>query len=233
MNSFRMALAWLALTLAIYGITARVQKRTGFALVNPLLVTMLVMGGLTTVLGVPHQTYFAHVAILNYLLGAAVVALAVPLYVNLRRLRTKLWLSLAAMIAASVSSAALTLYLSTLLDLSRTMQLSLMPKHSTTAVSIEVAHAIGGLPALAAFLTVTTSIVTAVLGPWLLDVMGIRSPCARGLAYGLAGHAVGTSRAFAESEITGCWSSIAMTVNAVLTALLVPPLVAAWLAARP
>jgi putative effector of murein hydrolase len=32
-------LAWLATTLAAYGLTARLQKRTGLSICNPLLVT--------------------------------------------------------------------------------------------------------------------------------------------------------------------------------------------------
>jgi putative effector of murein hydrolase len=47
------------------------------------------------------------------------------------------------------------------------------------------------------------------------------------LALGVASHGIATARAFSESETTGCWASLAMGLNAILTAILVPLIVSA------
>jgi putative effector of murein hydrolase len=81
-------LAWLAATLAAYGLTERLQRRTGLSICNPLLVTTPVMASAIAAAGIGHADYLHHVAILRHLLGTAIVALAVPLHLNLLRLRS-------------------------------------------------------------------------------------------------------------------------------------------------
>ncbi len=72
-----------------------------------------------------------------------------------------------------------------------------------------------------------TGICGAVIGPWVLDRLRIRDRRARGLAMGTASHGIGTARAFAESETAGAFSGLAMGLNGMITAILVP-LLAAW-----
>jgi len=103
--------------------------------------------------------------------------------------------------------------------------LSLAPKSATAAVSIEIARIIGGMPAVTAVLTILTGIIGAVIGPFILDLSGIRAPEARGFALGVASHGIATARAFCESEVAGSFASLGMALNAMLTALLVPPIV--------
>ena len=67
------------------------------------------------------------------------------------------------------------------------------------------------------------------MGPWLLSVTGVTLPSARGMALGLAAHAVGTSRALEESEETGAFAALAMSLMGIGTALLLPLAVTLWL----
>ena len=60
------------------------------------------------------------------------------------------------------------------------------------------------------------------LGPWLLNRLGIRDPEAHGVALGTAAHGIGTARAFQEGEETGTFSGVAMGLNGIVTALLLP-----------
>jgi putative effector of murein hydrolase len=105
--------------------------------------------------------------------------------------------------------------------------LSMAPKSVTTPIAMGVAEQVGGLPSLTAALVLITGISGAVVGPWVLDRLKIRDARARGLALGTASHGIGTARALAEGEIAGAFSGLAMGLNGVVTALLVP-LLAGW-----
>jgi putative effector of murein hydrolase len=176
---------------------------------------------------VRYTDYFESVRILHYLLGTAVVALAVPLHRNLQRLMCR-WRGITvSLIAGSLTSIISGLLIAKSLGASGSTLLSIAPKSATAAVSMEIARGIGGIPAVTAALTILTGIVGAVLGPYVLTWCGVHSPAARGVALGTASHGIATARAFSESELTGCSASLAMGLNAILTALLVPLIVAA------
>jgi putative effector of murein hydrolase len=103
--------------------------------------------------------------------------------------------------------------------------LSLAPKSATTAVSMEISRLIGGVPSVTGALTILTGIIGAIGGPYVLDLAGVRAREARGFAMGVASHGIGTARAFNESEIAGSFGRLGMVLNAILTGLIVPPLV--------
>jgi putative effector of murein hydrolase len=54
-------------------------------------------------------------------------------------------------------------------------------------------------------------------------MLSIRAPEARGFALGIAGHGIATAQAFTEGEVAGSFASLGMVLNAILTALAVPP----------
>jgi predicted murein hydrolase (TIGR00659 family) len=216
-------LLWLPLTIAAFLLASDVYCRAGKpALLNPTLLTIVCVSVALAALQVPYRVYFESVAVLHYLLGTAVVALAVPLHQNMKRLRGKLRPIALALLVGSVTSIASGIIIARALGVSAATLLSLAPKSATAAVSMQIAEGIGGVPAVAACLTIATGIIGAVLGPYVLTLAGVRSPRARGVALGTASHGIATARAFNESELAGCCASLAMGLNAVLTAALVP-----------
>jgi putative effector of murein hydrolase len=60
------------------------------------------------------------------------------------------------------------------------------------------------------------------LGPIVLNLIGVKDWAARGLAIGTASHGIGTARAFQINEIAGAFSGLAMGLNALATAILLP-----------
>ena len=129
-----------------------------------------------------------------------------------------------ALVAGSLSSIVVGLLVATLAHASASTILSLAPKSATAAVSMEISRLIGGAPAVTAVLTILTGIIGAVGGPYVLDICGIRTPEARGFAMGVASHGIATARAFSESEVAGSFAGLGMALNAILTGLIVPPL---------
>ena len=216
----------LTLTLAVYAAGVRLFRRLGsHPLANPVLVSVLVLSGLLYATGTPYASYFEGAQFVHFMLGPATVALAVPLYRQWARVRRSAASLLAALVCGSLTAAASAVGVAALLGASRETLLSLAPKSVTTPVAMGIAEQLGGLPSLTAVLVILTGIVGAVIGGAVLDLVRVRDRRARGLAIGTAAHGIGTARALQMGEVTGAFAGLAMGLNALATALLLPLLV--------
>jgi putative effector of murein hydrolase len=99
------------------------------------------------------------------------------------------------------------------------------PKSATAAISMAISGKIGGVPALTAVLTISTGITGACLASYVLRLVGVTEWHARGFAMGLSSHGIATARAFQENEIAGTFAGLAMALNGMATAALVPLIV--------
>jgi len=218
---------WLPLTIAFYLSAKKIYELSNQSpLLNPTLFTVLGVVSVLHLTGVQHQQYLESVSIIHFLLGTALVALAIPLHRNLHRLSGKLPVFAVTLLVITGVSITTGLLIARSLGATASTLLSIAPKSATMAVSMEVAKTIGGIPPITAFVTALAGIVGAILGPYFLSIFGIKSPLARGLVLGGASHGIGTARAFGESELTGCWATLALGGAAILTALLVPWIIA-------
>ena len=132
---------------------------------------------------------------------------------------------LAALIAGVVTAVASAVGVAVLLGASRETVLSLAPKSVTTPIAMGIAEQIGGIPSLTAALVILTGIIGGMAATRIYEALGIRDFRARGFAIGIAAHGIGTARAFQVSPVAGTFAGIAMALNGLLTALLVPALV--------
>ena len=78
-------LLWLALTLVAWIAADAIARACGrHPLVNPVLIAIVVIGGILVATGTPYETYFEGAQFVHFLLGPATVAIAVPLVRHLR-----------------------------------------------------------------------------------------------------------------------------------------------------
>ncbi|MBW7848893.1 MAG: LrgB family protein [Rhodospirillales bacterium] len=217
----------LTVTLIAYQVGTWIHERLGRnPLLNPVLFAVVAIVLTLKLTGTAYGTYFDGAQFVHFLLGPATVALAVPLYRQLSVLRRS-WASIiAAVVAGSLTAAVTAVGFAWALGASRETLMSLAPKSVTTPIAMGIAEQIGGLPSLTAVLVILTGILGAAFGTWILDRIRVGSPAARGLALGVASHGIGTARALQESEVTGAFSGLAMGLNGLATALLLPLLVA-------
>ena len=216
----------LTVTLLAYVAASRLFHRLGGnQLANPVLLSVLGLSALLHFTGVPYRAYFDGAQFVHFMLGPATVALAVPLYRQWRRVRRSALSVLVALVCGSLTAALSAVAAAALLGASRETLLSLAPKSVTTPVAMGVSESIGGLPSLTAVLVILTGIVGAVIGGAVLDLVRVRDPRSRGLAIGTAAHGIGTARALQMGEVAGAFSGLAMGLNALATALLLPLLV--------
>jgi putative effector of murein hydrolase len=152
------------------------------------------------------------------------VALAVPLYNNLAAVRRMFLPMMAALVAGSATAIASGVGIAWLAGADLVTLKSLASKSVTTPIAMAVTEQIGGLPSLTAVFVILTGIVGAILVTPLFNALGIHDKQARGFAVGLAAHGIGTARAFQVSDVSGAFAGIAMALNGVITAVLVPVL---------
>ena len=215
------SVAWgVLLTLAAFALGALVNRVTGKAFFNPLLLGAIFVIVFLSVCGIPYADYKVSAAPVNYLLLPATVALAIPLYEKLDLLKAN-----AAAIIAGISVGTLVSLGSALalaLDLTREQYATLLPKSVTTAISMDVAAELGGIAALTGAIVILTGIVGNLLAETVCKAFHITDPIAKGVGIGTSAHAVGTSKALQMGEVEGAMSGLSIAVAGVLTAVLCP-----------
>jgi predicted murein hydrolase (TIGR00659 family) len=213
----------LTLTLVAYQVGFWIYRRAGFnPLLNPVLIAVVLLVSLLLVTDTQYSVYFEGAQFVHFMLGPATVALALPLYRQLERVRRSSIAILASLLAGSLTAAISAVGIAALLGASKETLVSLAPKSVTAPVAMGISEQLGGLPSLTAVLVILTGITGAALGPLLLNLMGVKDMAARGLAIGTASHGIGTARALQVSELAGAFSGLAMGLNALATAILLP-----------
>lgn len=216
---------WLLATLAVFQGFSALAQRLKQPLINPVGLSILSLIVLLQVTDTPYAQYWAGAQWLHVVLGPATVALAVPLYQQ-RAHVLALWRPLGLTLVWGSSCAILSATaIGWALGASPPSLLALAPKSATAPVAMGIVEKLGGIVSLTAALVILTGVTGALLGPWLLDRLAIRTPAVRGFALGLASHGIGTARAFQESEEAGAFAGLGMGLNALMTSLLVPLLV--------
>ncbi len=212
----------LAITFGIYYVARQIQKRTGWVVLNPILITIVALIALLQLTGISYETYKQGGQYIEFWLKPAIVALGVPLYQNLGQIRRQLLpILMSQLVGCLVGLVSVTLIASAL-GASHEVIVSLAPKSVTTPIAMEVCKTSGGIPSLTAAIVVIVGLFGAVFGFKILEVWHVHNPFSQGISMGTAAHAVGTSRAMEKGEIYGAYSSLGLILNGVLTALLTP-----------
>lgn len=212
----------LSVTFGVYFLAMRLRKATGKAWLNPILITIAVLIVYLKVTGVEYEEYRESGSLIEFWLKPAVVALGVPLYLQLHAIRKQMWPILASQLAGCLAGIISVVLIADMLGASRDVVVSLASKSVTTPIAIEITESVGGIPSLTAAVVVSVGIFGAMFGFQVLQLGHVGSPIAQGLSLGTASHAVGTSAALERGHRYGAFASLGLTLNGVLTAILTP-----------
>jgi predicted murein hydrolase (TIGR00659 family) len=222
-------LLWLTVTLVAYVIADWISLYfSRHPAANPVLISVAIVSAILVATGTAFPAYFAGAQFIHFLLGPAIVALAVPLARHLPEVKRALVPMLAALLAGSTAAIVSAVVIAQWLGLDRANVLALAPKSSTAPIAMGIAETIGGDPALTAVLTIATGITGAIIVTPLMNALRLKNYAARGFAAGLAAHGIGTARAFQVNPLAGTFAGVALGLNGLLTAILVPILLP-WL----
>jgi len=216
-------LTGLTLTLCAYVIGDWFYEKSGrHPLLNPVPIAIALIAGLLWLTEIPYQDYFEGAQFVHFLLGPATVALAIPLYQQLDILRKSGLALLSGVLIGSISAAGCAYLFAWAGGASLETLLSIAPKSVTAPIAMGIAEQLGGLPSLTAVLVILTGITGAVFGPMVLNLARIKDWRARGLALGVASHGIGTARALQVNAVAGAFAGLAMGLNGLATAILIP-----------
>jgi putative effector of murein hydrolase len=215
----------VTLTLAAFALGTWINKKTGQAICNPLLLGSIFVIVFLSLVQIPVAEYKKSVQIISYLLLPATVSLAVPLYEQWQTMKKNALAVICGIAAGSLTSMLSVLAVGALLKLDPVLTASMMTKSVTTAIGVEVAAELGGIGSLAGALIVLTGIIGNLSATALCRIAGLSDPIARGVAIGTGSHAVGTAKALQMGPVEGAVSSLSIAVAGVLTAIICPILV--------
>lgn len=210
----------VVLSILGYGIGLFLKKKLRLGIFNPLLISIVFVIAMLLVLRVDYETYFSSAKYLSYLLTPATVSLAVPLYMQVEKLKKNWKAILGGVLAGVLSSMGSVLALSALFGLSHREYVTLLPKSITTAIGMGVSEELGGYVTITVAVIIVTGIFGNMTAEWICRLFRIKDPVAKGLAVGTSSHAIGTTRAMEMGQVEGAMSSLAIVVAGLITVLL-------------
>ena len=215
----------VVLTLFVFYGATLLQKKTGAAWCNPLLLSSIFIIVFLSLGKIPYRDYHESTAIIRYLLLPATVSLAIPLYEQWQLLQDNALAIFAGITAGVAASLGCILLLGLIFRLEPQLIVTLLPKSVTTAIGMDVSRELGGLASLTSAVIVTTGIAGNLMAQGLCKALHLTSPVARGVAIGTSSHAIGTARALQMGPVEGAMSSLSIAVAGVMTAVLCPMIV--------
>lgn len=210
------------LTLLAYQAGLLIQKKWKSPICNPILIAVILVLVFMAATGLENKVYQAANVRLSWLMTPATVCLAIPMYEQFRILRKNLAAIGIGVACGAVSCLIFVLAVGGICGFDRELTISLLPKSVTSAIGVPLSSLSGGVASITTAAIILTGILASVLSPMLCKLFGLRDEISRGVAFGTAGHVIGTAKANELSPLTGAVSSLSLVVAGLLTALLFP-----------
>lgn len=213
----------ISLSIIAYAAGTYLHKKTRLAIVNPLLVSYLLIISTLLIFDIPLSAYDEGGAIINMFLSPVTAVLAITIYRQWELIRENFIAIFLGTLAGSVTSIVSIIALSQLFSLDSALSKSLITKSITTPMALSVTESVGGIGAITVLAVIMTGILGNIIAPFLIKLFKVDDPVAQGVAIGSASHAVGTSRAIALGEVQGALSGVALTFSGLITVLIAIP----------
>jgi len=222
MAFFQSEIFIVAFTFLVYYLAQKLQQKAHSIILNPILVSIIIIIAFLKVFKIDYSYYHEGSMMINFFLKMAVVALGVPLYQQLEKIKKQAIHIVVSQFAGCVVGVVSVVMIAKWMGASKEVIFSLAPKSVTTPIAIEISKTIGGIPALTASVVVVVGIFGAIFGYQIMRLVRVRNPMSQGLSMGTAAHAVGTSKSMEISPAFGAMSSLGLIMNGIFTAILAP-----------
>ena len=212
----------LCFTFIIFFLAQKLQEKLKWILLNPIMVSVAIIILFLTVFNIDYSAYHQGTRMIEFFLKPAVVAMGVPLYLQLERIKKQAMIIVVSQLAGCITGIVSVVLIAKLLGASKEIVLSVAPKSVTVPIAMEVSKMIGGIPALTAAVVLVVGIFGAIFGYTILKLARVTNPISQSLAMGTASHGIGTSRSMAISSTYGVYSSLGLILNGIFTSVLTP-----------
>lgn len=210
----------ILLSILAYEIGLYINRRTKLAILNPLLISIVLVIAALAVFKIPLDKYKDGGNFISFFLTPATVILAVPLYKNINSLKKDYIAVISGILVGSITAIASVWALSRAFGLPRNLLASLIPKSITTPLGIELSKQIEGIPSVTVAAIIITGIIGAVFAEWVLKLCKITDETAQGIAIGTSSHALGTTKAVEMGEKQGAMSGLAIGLTGIATVVI-------------
>ena len=207
----------VGISVGAYLLGTFIKKRCNFFLFNPLLIAITITIATLLITGIEYQDYNNGAKYLSYLLTPATVALAIPLYEQVKLLKSNLTAILIGIASGVLTSFISIFAMALLFRLGHTEYVTLLPKSITTAIGIGLSQELNGYVAITVSAIMITGLFGNIAGAAICRLFGIKHPVATGIAIGTASHVMGTAKAMEIGEIEGAMSSLSVAVAGCMT----------------
>lgn len=207
------------LTIGTYGIGTWLRKKTGWTLMNPLLVSIVLTIAFLYISDIPYESYSRGTDIIKYMLTPATICLAVPLYEQIDQLKRNVHAVTMGIAAGVLASMLSILALVVIMGLGHVSYVTLLPKSITTAIGMDLSNELGGNVPITIITIVITGITGNIFAERFLKLIRVNHPIAKGIAIGAASHVIGTSKAMEMGQTEGAMSSLSIVTSGILTVI--------------
>jgi predicted murein hydrolase (TIGR00659 family) len=220
---FEVPITGVVLTWLAFEIGRAAQRQCGgSALANPVLIAAALIVPTLQAFGISYETYMRGAGFIHFMLGPAAVALAIPIYDNIDRIRRSALSILAGVTTGAFIACASAVVLAWWLGGSAEIVRSIAPKSVTTPIAIGISEEIGGIPSMTVVFVIATGVIAAMFSSRLFDWLGVRDWEARGVAAGVAGHGIATAQILSVNQTAGAFAGLTIGLTGLLTAVLLP-----------
>ena len=210
----------VVLCLFFYYIGVLLKKRFNSPWVNPLLISIILTIVFLLVFHIDYDTFNGSAKYLSWFLTPATVALAIPLYMELDRLKKNFKAIFISIFVGTVISLTSIFLFALLFHFSHAQYVTFLPKSITTAIGMGISEELGGIVPITAAAILLTGITGNIIAESVLKICHVTDPIAKGLAIGTSSHAVGTSKAMEMGEVEGAMSSLSIVTAGIITVIL-------------
>ena len=207
------------LSLGSYGLGMWLKRKTGWALMNPLLIAVVLVVVFLAISGVSYTSYSNGARILDYLLTPATICLAVPLYQQIELLKKNYKAVVAGLVSGVLTSLISVFLLALLFQFDHASYVTFLPKSITTAIGMGISDELGGYVSITVVVILLTGVFGNIFADKILKLFHVEEPIAKGIAIGSAAHAMGTARAMEMGQIEGAMSGLSIVVSGILTVI--------------
>ncbi|WP_454946543.1 LrgB family protein [Cryptobacterium curtum] len=211
----------MILSIVVFQLAVLLYQKVKSPLLNPLLVTLVVLIAALSVLHIPYDAYEASVQVFSFMLGPATVALAYSVWRQRSILKSHFIPIVSGCLVGSIVSMISAYTLCTLLGLGDDMAVSFIPKSVTTPIAIAASQELGGITSITVAAVIITGILGAIFSPLMAKIFHVHDHVATGVAIGTCSHAVGTTKAIEMGELEGAMSGVSLAVAGLMTTVIV------------
>lgn len=210
----------LVLILASYIFAGFLQKKTKLSILNPLLVSVLIIIGVLLIFDIPLSAFNEGGDIVTMFLAPVTALLALSIYRQRELVKKNFVAILVGTIVGAIVSIGSIIVLANILGLDDRLTSSLIPKSVTTPIALAVSETLGGIPGITVCALILSGLFGNILAPVLIKLLRLNAPVAAGIAIGSSSHALGTVTALELGEDIGAISSIAIPFSGIITVII-------------